>query len=159
MQNGNLKLSVNGFEFEFSKQEIESLQVLETSQKQTTALLGNSLYKGKVSEVANKTFETGTQGRTFQVKIKDNLDQLIDSLGLSKPKTSKLSSIKAPMPGLVIQIAVEEGQTVAENDKILILEAMKMENVLRIPHDATIKKVLVKSGQAVDKGQVLIELE
>jgi biotin carboxyl carrier protein len=63
------------------------------------------------------------------------------------------------MPGLVLEVSVTEGQTVKAGDRILILEAMKMENSLLIHADATIKKVKVVAGQAVEKGQVLVELE
>jgi biotin carboxyl carrier protein len=62
------------------------------------------------------------------------------------------------MPGQVLQIAVTEGQQVQEGDTILILVAMKMENSIRINTDATIKRIAVNPGQAVDKGQVLVEL-
>ena len=63
------------------------------------------------------------------------------------------------MPGLVLEIAVTEGQEVKEGDKILILEAMKMENSILIHTNAKIKRIAVSAGQAVDKGQVLVELE
>jgi biotin carboxyl carrier protein len=58
-----------------------------------------------------------------------------------------------------LQISVENGQQVSEGDKILILEAMKMENSILIHADAVIKKIIVSAGQAVEKGQVLVELE
>ena len=63
------------------------------------------------------------------------------------------------MPGLVLEVNVSEGQEVKEGDKILILVAMKMENSLMIHADATIKKICVKAGDPVEKGQVLVELD
>jgi biotin carboxyl carrier protein len=63
------------------------------------------------------------------------------------------------MPGLVLEINVIAGDEVVEGQKILILEAMKMENSILIHTNARIKKVVVSAGQAVDKGQVLVELE
>jgi biotin carboxyl carrier protein len=63
------------------------------------------------------------------------------------------------MPGLVLDISVLEGQEVKEGDRILILEAMKMENSIMIHTDAIIKGIRVKAGQAVDKGQVLVDLD
>jgi biotin carboxyl carrier protein len=99
------------------------------------------------------------EGDTFDVEIKDELAQMLDQLGFSAVSTRQIKEIKAPMPGLVLDIHVEAGQEVAEGDKILILEAMKMENSLLIHTNARIKTVLVKKGQAVDKNQVLIELE
>ena len=63
------------------------------------------------------------------------------------------------MPGLILEINVEVGQEVVENDPLLILEAMKMENSFVSPRDGKIKSIAVVKGQAVDKGQLLIEFE
>jgi biotin carboxyl carrier protein len=63
------------------------------------------------------------------------------------------------MPGLVLDINVEEGDELAEGQRILILEAMKMENSIVMHTKGRVKKVNVKKGQAVEKNQVLIELE
>jgi biotin carboxyl carrier protein len=83
---------------------------------------------------------------------------MLDTMGYSNISAKQIKEIKAPMPGLVIEVSVKEGQDVKEGDKILILEAMKMENSIMTHADATIKKISVSSGQAVDKGQVLVEL-
>jgi biotin carboxyl carrier protein len=63
------------------------------------------------------------------------------------------------MPGLVLEVTVEAGQEVLEGDRIVILEAMKMENSICVHANAKIKKILVQKGQPVDKNQVLVELE
>jgi biotin carboxyl carrier protein len=81
----------------------------------------------------------------------------IMELGLTGKK--QLAHIKAPMPGLVLDISVKEGQVIDQGDRILILEAMKMENSIMNPSKATIKKILVTKGQAVERGQLLVELE
>ena len=80
-------------------------------------------------------------------------------MGFGKASIKQVKEIKAPMPGLVLEIAVTDGQEVSEGDKLLILEAMKMENSIMIQTSAIIKKVSVSAGQAVEKGQVLVELE
>jgi biotin carboxyl carrier protein len=72
--------------------------------------------------------------------------------------TKQINAIKAPMPGLILEISVV-GQTVKENDSLLILEAMKMENSFLSPRDGIIKSISVILGDAVDKGQLLIEFE
>ena len=69
---------------------------------------------------------------------------------------SKLNEIKAPMPGLVVRITVEEGAEVKKGDSLLVLEAMKMENVIKAPGDAVVGKIKVNAGQAVEKNQLLI---
>ncbi|MCL4147810.1 UNVERIFIED_CONTAM: hypothetical protein GTU68_000861 [Idotea baltica] len=63
------------------------------------------------------------------------------------------------MPGLVLEIMVEVGQFVAVGDALLILEAMKMENVIKAQGEGVIKDIVVKQGAAVEKGQLLIVLE
>jgi biotin carboxyl carrier protein len=61
------------------------------------------------------------------------------------------------MPGLVHQILISEGQIVKKGDALLILEAMKMENVIKSPADGTATKIRVSKGQNVEKNQVLIQ--
>ena len=63
------------------------------------------------------------------------------------------------MPGLVVNIFVKEGDAVLEGDKLLTLEAMKMENILKSPGDGIIKKINIGKTQTVDKNQILIEFE
>jgi biotin carboxyl carrier protein len=79
-------------------------------------------------------------------------------LGFSSKSTKKANEIKAPMPGMVLSVLVQEGQLVKAGESVLILEAMKMENVIKAPADCTVKQIKVKQGNAVEKNQVLIEL-
>ncbi len=67
--------------------------------------------------------------------------------------------IRAPMPGRVVKILVGEGQSVSAGDPCVVVEAMKMENELRAPKDATIKKVHVTEGAAVDGQALLVSFE
>ena len=98
-------------------------------------------------------------GESYTVNIKDELDQMLEKMGFGASSTRHVKEIKAPMPGLVLQVSVKEGQEVKEGERILILEAMKMENSITLHTNATIKKIRVINGQAVEKGQVLVELE
>ena len=95
-------------------------------------------------------------GNKYNLFIKDKFDELLKNLGLDNFNVSKINEIKAPMPGLVIDIIVEEGTVVKKGDTLLVLEAMKMENNIKSPADGTVKKINVKKGVAVDKNQVLI---
>jgi biotin carboxyl carrier protein len=63
------------------------------------------------------------------------------------------------MPGLVLQVHVSEGDTVEEGEAVLVLEAMKMENVIKAPKAATIGKVEIEVGDKVDKGTVLVQFD
>jgi len=68
-------------------------------------------------------------------------------------------TIRAPMPGLVLGMEVKTGERVIKGKTLVIIEAMKMENMIKAPYDGIIKEVFVKAGQAVNKNEGLVELE
>ncbi|MDM1397209.1 acetyl-CoA carboxylase biotin carboxyl carrier protein subunit [Myroides odoratimimus] len=107
----------------------------------------------------DKNYTVNVNGNSYSVNIQTELDKLINQLGFSLNSTKQVNSIKAPMPGLILDILVTVGQEVAENDNLLILEAMKMENNLSSPRAGIIKSINVTKGATVDKGLVLIEFE
>ncbi|HTA81649.1 MAG TPA: biotin/lipoyl-containing protein [Bacteroidia bacterium] len=96
--------------------------------------------------------------RRYEVKLKDETEELLERLGIGT-KNHKIQHIKAPMPGLIIEIKVNSGDTVNKGDSLLVLEAMKMENIIKAQGQAVVKKVVVTKGTAVEKNQVLIEME
>ncbi len=106
-----------------------------------------------------KQLKLKINNRTYNLDIEDQYDQLLHKLGMDNLASAAISQLKAPMPGLVLDVMVKEGQTVSKDDSLLILEAMKMENVLKSPADLTIKKVTVEEKQSVEKNQILIEFE
>ena len=78
-------------------------------------------------------------------------------MGFETGLAKQINFIKAPMPGLILEISVVVGQLVKENDLLIILGAMKMENSFVSPREGIIKSISVAIGDAVDKGQLLIE--
>ncbi len=98
-------------------------------------------------------------GNRYHLQLHDQLDDMIDRLGLAKGASTAIGSVKAPMPGLVRAILVEAGQSIEMGQNVAILEAMKMENVLKAQGNGVVKRVTVAVGAAVEKNQVLIELE
>jgi biotin carboxyl carrier protein len=103
-----------------------------------------------------KTFTFKINGIKQTVNAKDRFDLLLDQLGMSDANTQKVNDVKAPMPGLILEIKVQPGQEVKKGDTILILEAMKMENILKSPGDGIVKEIKVQARQNVEKNQVLI---
>lgn len=103
----------------------------------------------------NNTVRMRIGGSTYTVKLGDEQSRLMKTLGLEKAAL-KVREIKAPMPGLVLNILVKPGDAVKKNDPVLVLEAMKMENVIRAPGDAVVSAVPAVQGKAVEKGQLLI---
>lgn len=93
----------------------------------------------------------------FSLQLKDKYDELLHTLGLDNLSTKKVNDIKAPMPGMVLKVLVNEGDEVKKGDALLVLEAMKMENILKSPTDGVIKKIAAVKGVAVEKNQLLIQ--
>lgn len=95
-------------------------------------------------------------GRPRTVRVKDEQDLLLERFGLADALADAEAELRAPMPGLVLKVAVEEGQAVEEGEGLLVLEAMKMENELTAPAAGTVEAVHVAEGDAVGKNDLLI---
>ncbi|MDF1695025.1 MAG: acetyl-CoA carboxylase biotin carboxyl carrier protein subunit [Saprospiraceae bacterium] len=95
----------------------------------------------------------------IETVILDHLDQQVESMGLSDIDDHKSMNITAPMPGLILDIMCEEGEEIEAGKSILILEAMKMENVIKAEGNGTIVKIHNSVGESVEKGQLIIEIE
>ncbi|SMB96305.1 biotin/lipoyl attachment domain-containing protein [Hymenobacter roseosalivarius DSM 11622] len=108
-------------------------------------------------DYAAKTLQLKLNNRLVEVQAKDRFDLLLDKLGMSNATASKVNELKAPMPGLIVDIRVEPGQTVQKGDPLLVLEAMKMENILKAPSDVTIGAIKINLRDNVQKGQVLVQ--
>jgi biotin carboxyl carrier protein len=97
-------------------------------------------------------------GKLLDIQIRDRYDDLLKELGMDTSSSARVGDLKAPMPGLVVDVPVKEGDQVKKGETLVILEAMKMENALKATVDATVKKVAVSKGKVVDKNEVLIYL-
>ncbi|MEJ5994146.1 biotin/lipoyl-containing protein [Pedobacter sp. Du54] len=128
------------------------------SDKITHIIFQNRSYTIEVIafDKAEKTAAIKVNGSIYKVAVEDQFDQLLKQLGMDNLSTSKVQQIKAPMPGLVLNVLVTEGDEVKKGDNLLVLEAMKMENMIKSPTDGIIKKVAIKQGDKVEKNEVLI---
>jgi acetyl/propionyl-CoA carboxylase alpha subunit len=119
----------------------------------------NKCYRIEVVSVADgsKVVTLKVNGKRCDVTLRDRMDLLLLQMGLNNNSTGKVNSIKAPMPGLILEINAQQGDVVSPGDTLLVLEAMKMENVIKASGEGTVKSVRVSKGQSVEKGQVLIE--
>ncbi|HEY0245898.1 MAG TPA: acetyl-CoA carboxylase biotin carboxyl carrier protein subunit [Mucilaginibacter sp.] len=106
---------------------------------------------------SDKTAEIKVNNNIYLVTAKDQFDALLEKMGLSSLAASKISQLKAPMPGMVLKVFVAEGAEVKKGDNLFILEAMKMENIIKSPDDVTVKSVKIVPGDKVEKGQVLLQ--
>ena len=133
---------------------------IETGKNRFHILRNNHSYVCEVlsADQQKKSFEIKVNGKTCRVILKDRFDELLHHLGMDKVAAHKVNLIRAPMPGLVLKLIVNAGEEIKEGDSLLILEAMKMENVIKSPGAGTVKLIRVKERDAVEKNQVMIEL-
>lgn len=117
-------------------------------------------YKVEVvrADYAKKEFLLKINGKRLKVAVQDRFDQLIEAMGMQAEEGDTDKEILAPMPGLILQLHVQEGDQVAKGDPLLTLEAMKMENVLKSPGDGTVAKVHAEKGKSVEKNNLLVVL-
>lgn len=122
-------------------------------------LFKNKSYRAEVLNIdaASKSVVLKVNGKLFTVNLKSKFDLLLEQMGINNAAASKLNYVKAPMPGLIIELKIKAGDIVKKGDVLLILEAMKMENILKSPGDGVVKEVKVRKGDNVEKGQVLVE--
>ena len=104
-----------------------------------------------------KSVHLKINGITFEAQVQDRYDQLLEKLGMQQSNDSGSKDIRAPMPGMILEVLVKQGQTVEKGDKLLILEAMKMENVIKSEGNGMIQGIPVEQGMNVEKNQVLIQ--
>jgi len=147
------KVIVDGkpFDFDLAKLSDGNYHVISSNTSYSVELVKlDTTQKIVVIKVNNKV---------YQVALKDKMDDLLEKLGMDSVVEAKTVNLKAPMPGLILDIAVEKGQVIAKGDKLLILEAMKMENVIKATSDAVIEDIKVNIGDSVDNGQILMSFE
>lgn len=136
----------------------KSLQIVKQNDETLLFITPNKVYTITCLNINHetKTLTLLYNGNKFNASITEPIDEILKSMGLENALTPKISDMKAPMPGLVLQVLVNPGDEVNKGDKILVLEAMKMENAIKSPTDGIVNDVHVSQGMAVDKNQILI---
>jgi biotin carboxyl carrier protein len=156
---------VNNFEIEVAKNGLRvNNEVITFDAVALTAAHSHILYQNKSYKVEivafyqeEKSVSIKVNGNIYRVEVADQYDLLLKKLGMDNLQTNKVQEIKAPMPGLVLNVLVEVGQEVNKGDNLLVLEAMKMENILKSTTAGTIKEIKVIKGNKVEKNQVLLQ--
>ncbi len=107
----------------------------------------------------NKVLKMLIGEKPFSLKVQNKLDQLISSLGFEEGMKKGFKELTAPMPGLVLDVKLSVGDAVEPGDPMLVLEAMKMENIIKSPGSGIVKEICVSKDDTVNKNQVLIKME
>ncbi len=147
-QQGRITLDGQEVQVDFSQVGDTSLCLL---------LVNNESFEALVEQKDNM-WHVLFRGDMYEVAIADERALLMNARsGLSVQDSGEIP-IKAPMPGLVVKVLVEQGQEIKKGDNVVILESMKMENELKAPRDGKVERINVKAGQNVDQGQALVVL-
>lgn len=161
-----LKIKINGkYDFHAEKNLLNGKEIhpdiILIKDKHFNVILDNKSYSAEVvhADYSAKTFIIKVNGNNYSIEAKDKFDELLKQLGMDNLSSVKVNEIKAPMPGLVLKVLVQEGTVIKKGDSVLILEAMKMENVLKSPGDGKIKSLKAKPGDKVEKNQLLVVME
>lgn len=160
--NSNYKVNVNtNYTFDIDEETAQHSNASEIDKNHYHLLNNDKAYDVKIikSDFNTKAYTIEVNGNSYTVQIQNQLDQLISEMGFSVGNSKKVDAIKAPMPGLILEIIATAGQEVSEGDNLVILEAMKMENVITSPRDGIIKSIEVSQGDAIDKNALILKFE
>lgn len=155
------QITINNREYPVEADELSALDVLSPTPGRYHLLRDGKSYHIEVLalDVVTKTVTLTVNGREQSMRISDETDQLVRQLGFAAVSSARSNNVIAPMPGLVLDVLVHPGEQVTAGTPLIILEAMKMENVLKAEGDGEVKAIPVEKGQAVEKKQLLIEID
>lgn len=158
----NYHITVNEqFNFVFDENDIVGLDIQSLKKEQLHVIHKNASHNISVvtSDFNSKSYEINIGHEKYDITLQDNLDILIKKLGFTHGNDTLSNELKAPMPGIILDITVKKGEIIKKGDPMVILEAMKMENTLNAPTDGKIKSIHFSKGESVEKGALLIEME
>ena len=157
----NYTATVADNQFEFTGRDLTDLDLVGPFEGIYHLLHGGKSYRCALLELHpyRKQILVSIDGRRISVTLADDYDRTVERLGLATSVTQQSNDVMAPMPGLILDVLVEEGQEVEAGTPLIVLEAMKMENVIKADGAGTVKEIKVNKGDAVDKRQLLIEME
>ncbi len=155
------KLKIGSQDYDLSEDDIQAADLISSGTDELSIIQGHKSYTVKciARDLDTKTYQVEIDGQRIDVAIEDEYDQLIDQLGFSREEIKIIKDVKAPMPGLLLELLVQPGDEVETGSPLLILEAMKMENVIKAQGVGVVKQILVSKATPVEKGQILIEME
>lgn len=131
-------------------------------QKMEDTTMYSMIIKGESHDIrmneGDGFYEVQVSGEIFHVEVEDERTRLLAGMKRGPETVAGEIHIKAPMPGVVIEVPVTQGQKIIQGDIVLVLESMKMQNEFKAPRDGAIHVVRVKPGDTVERNQVLMSI-
>ncbi|MDL5510622.1 acetyl-CoA carboxylase biotin carboxyl carrier protein subunit [Arenibacter sp. M-2] len=157
----NYDITIDKEKIVLNPEDSTSLDLVAIGNRQFHVLRHNRSYTIKIlnTDFAKKTMTIEVNGNAYEMVLADEYDQMVRKMGLLTAQVHKINSIKAPMPGLIIDIMATIGQKVVAGTPLIVLSAMKMENIITSGGEGVIKSINVEVNDTVDKGQLIIEME
>lgn len=163
------KAGINSSKYEINKDgedfivngKLLDWDIISTGKNKYHIIYKDNSYSAELISISEDKKEVSLkiENSIYKVDVKDKFDQLLEKLGMTDMASLRINDVKAPMPGLIISIDVKIGDEVKKGDSIMILEAMKMENVLKSSGDGIVKDIVVNVGDSVEKNAVLVKFE
>jgi biotin carboxyl carrier protein len=150
-------------QLDLSQKDLGKFKVLKISHSKKEIILSNGSKKFECKILKENTIDQSyiikINGEISIIRLIKQVEKTIEKLGIQKSSQKNINILKAPMPGLILDVAVKESDLVKKGDPVIILEAMKMENILSSPVDGKVKEIKVNPQQTVEKNNILIKFE
>ena len=147
---GNNKIELDG--------SIKEVELSQLSHHSYLLKINNNVYQITSEKIDNENFALAINGASYNATVRTTLEEKANEYLQKKTNESGTSIIKSPMPGLIVKIIKQVGDSVEVGDPIILLEAMKMENEIRASASGIIKLINTKENISVEKGEILLEI-
>ena len=150
-------------QLDLSQTDVDKFKVLEINYTKKEIILSNGSKKFECKilkeNVIDQSYIVRINGEISTIRLIKQVEKTIEKLGIQKENQKNINVLKAPMPGLILDVVIKESELVKKGDPVIILEAMKMENILSSPVDGIVKEIKVTPQQTVEKNNILIKFE
>ena len=150
-------------QLDLSQTDVDKFKVLEINYTKKEIILSNGSKKLECKilkeNVIDQSYIVRINGEISTIRLIKQVEKTIEKLGTQKENQKNINVLKAPMPGLILDVVIKESEFVKKGDPVIILEAMKMENILSSPVDGIVKEIKVNPQQTVEKNNILIKFE
>ena len=150
-------------QLDLNQRDLGKFKVLEINYSKKEIILSNGSKKFECKILKenpiDQSYIVKINGEISTIRLIKQVEKTIEKLGIQKGSQKNINILKAPMPGLILDVIVKESDLVKKGDPVIILEAMKMENILSSPVDGIVKEIKVNPQQTVEKNNILIKFE